>query len=210
MWAQTPVPTRPSNWVSSATMAGPMTPAIPLRVATENRIARLVKDSAGSTVSNQLAVRRTRQRPGLSNCPPRPTSGCPPTSSSPAATLDTAVRASRPSEKVIAASTLPANSCSRVHDRVSTVFQVPYRSSEENMSPASTPATSGKPQLPAKPRTTRATAKPEPWTQIPNSASAGVPLCAPSTAANASGPSPHSRASSRVESCAASLRCSAR
>ena len=43
---------------------------------------------------------------------------------------------------------------------MSSVFQVPYRSSAANRSPASTPAMIGNPQLPAKPSTTSETAIP--------------------------------------------------
>ena len=63
----------------------------------------------------------------------------------------------------------------------------------------------GKPQFPAKPRITSETANPEVWTQAPNSASAGVPLCTFSSAANANGPSTASSASSRVGNCARSF-----
>ena len=76
-----------------------------------------------------------------------------------------------------------------MHDRVSTVFHVPCRSSEENTSPARTPAISGRPQEPENPSTTSETAKPDECTQTPYRVSAGVPLCTLSTAANANGAS---------------------
>jgi len=200
MWAHTPVPTRPSSWVSNATTAGPMTPAIPLRVATENRIARLVNASTGRTVRIHPAVTNVTHRPGLSSWPPRPTSVWLPTSTNPATRLETAVTASRPVANVTAARTFPMNTCSRVQDRVSTVFHVPWRSSDENRSLASTPATNGNPQLPAKLSTTSEIAKPELCTQIPNRVSAGLPLWSPRTTANAKGPRMHTRASRRVDS----------
>ena len=41
MWTITPLPIRASSWVSSATITGPSTPTIPLRLATEKSTARL-------------------------------------------------------------------------------------------------------------------------------------------------------------------------
>jgi hypothetical protein len=47
---------------------------IPLRVATENRIAKLAKPSIGSTLNSQLASTSATHLPGGSSVPPRPTS----------------------------------------------------------------------------------------------------------------------------------------
>ena len=74
------------------------------------------------------------------------------------------------------------------------------------MSPATTPAITGKPHWPANPRITSGTANPEVWTQTPNRVSDGVLLWSLSTAANANGPSTQIRASTLVASCAVSLR----
>ena len=78
------------------------------------------------------------------------------------------------------------------------------------MSPASTPASTGNPHAPQNPSTTSDSAKPDEWTHTPNSVSAGLPVWILSTPANANGPMTHSSASSRVDSCVASLRRSAR
>ena len=66
----------------------------------------------------------------------------------------------------------------------------------------------GKPQEPAKPRITREMANPEEWTQKPNRASDGVPLCTLRTAANATGPSAQTSSRIRVGSWAISLESS--
>ena len=66
----------------------------------------------------------------------------------------------------------------------------------------------GKPQVPAKPRMTRDTAKPDVWTQLPNRASDGVALCTFKRIANASGPTIAIKATRRIASCAKSLRSS--
>ena len=63
----------------------------------------------------------------------------------------------------------------------------------------------GNPQEPAKPRITSEMANPEEWTQTPNSASDGVPLCTLRTTANASGPIAQTSTRIRVVSCAISL-----
>ena len=78
------------------------------------------------------------------------------------------------------------------------------------MSPASTPARTGKPHAPQNESTTRDSAKPDWCTHTPNSVSAGLPLWILSTPANANGPSTQIRASSRVASWEESLRRSAR
>ena len=51
MWSHTPVPTSSSSCITRSTSAGPTTPTIPFRVATENSTARLVNASIGSTLS---------------------------------------------------------------------------------------------------------------------------------------------------------------
>ena len=109
-----------------------------------------------------------------------------------------------------AASTLPANTSRSERDRVNTVFQVPCRSSEANRSPASTPAITGKPQLAAKLSTTSDSAPPDWCTQVPNSASAGVPFCRRRTSANANGPASPASTSTRSGAWARSLRRSTR
>ena len=196
--------------MARSTTAGPSTPTIPLRVATENSTARLTKASMGSRQSNQASATSIRECPVESTVPLRLTSGCAPTSNAPAVRLDSASTASSATANVPTASSLPANRCRRVHERVRTVFHVPCRSSEANRSPASTPAISGRPQEPANPSTTSETAKPDECTQTPYSESAGLPLCTLSTPANANGPSTQMRARSRGASWLASLRRSTR
>ena len=196
--------------MARSTTAGPSTPTIPLRVATENSTARLVKASIGSADSSHATATSARECPIEKTVPLRLTSGCAPTSSTPAARLDSVRSASSPSANVATASTLPANTCRRVHDRVSTVFQVPWRSSAANRSPASTPAISGRPQAPANPSTTSARANPDEWTQTPYSESVGLPVCTFNTPANANGPIRQIRASRRGASWLASLRRSTR
>ena len=146
--------------MARSTTAGPSTPTIPLRVATENSTARLVKASIGNADSSHATATSARECPIEKTVPLRLTSGCAPTSSTPAARLDSVRSASSPSANVATASTLPANTCRRVHDRVSMVFQVPWRSSAANRSPASTPAISGRPQAPANPSTNQREGEP--------------------------------------------------
>ena len=59
-----------------------------------------------------------------------------------------------------AATVLAQNSCARLVERVSTVFQVPCWSSLAKMSPATIAVSSGSTHWAAKPRTSRASAKP--------------------------------------------------
>ena len=125
MCIHTPVPTSSSSCITRSTSAGPITPTIPLRVATENRTARLVNANIGRMFRSQATVTSHRLCPVEAVCPPRSTSAPSPISSDPAARLETASSASRPTENVIAASTLPANRSRRVEDRVSTIFHVP-------------------------------------------------------------------------------------
>ena len=137
-------------------------------------------------------------RPPDVSCPLRLTSACGPASEIPATRLAAPSRSDSPIATVPAASSLPANRSSRLHERVRIVFQVPWRSSEENRSPAITPAMIGNPHWPANPRITSEIAKPEECTQAPNSASVGVPLWTFSSVANANGPSAAITASTRV------------
>ena len=125
MCIHTPVPTSSSSCITRSTSAGPITPTIPFRVATENSTARLVNASIGSRLSSQATTTSTRLCPVDSVRPLRSTSEPSPIRSSPAARLEIISSNSSPIANVPAASTLPANRSRRVEDRVSTIFQVP-------------------------------------------------------------------------------------
>ena len=56
-----------------AITSGPRTPTIPLRLATDNSSARLVKARTGMSMIAQLAATRARQRPGAITAPESPT-----------------------------------------------------------------------------------------------------------------------------------------
>ncbi len=109
------------------------------------------------------ALEAERERAARARCtvPESPTSGFEPLPRSPAAMLATVSRRASPIARIAAASALPAKSSKRLRDRVSAVFQVPWRSSAEKRSPATSPARTGKPQEPAKPRMTSGIAKPD-------------------------------------------------
>ena len=127
---------------------------IPFRLATENRIARLVYASSGSSEMSQLAATSTGRWPPDSSRPRGPPSAAP--RRGPARRRRSTMASSTPRTiaNSSAAIVLPANTSSTVRERVRIVFQVPWRSSDANRSPASTPATIGNPQRPANPSTT--------------------------------------------------------
>ena len=147
-----------------------------LRVSTENSRPTLVKPSIGRITNAQLASTSPAAPPGDRTLPESPTSGCEPTAATPARRLLSASRTTISTEYVAAASSFPAKSSARLRERVSTVFHVPYRSSEAKRSPATIPLRIGKPNEPRKPSMKSGTAKPEPCTQRPKSVSAGTPF----------------------------------
>src|SRR5207247_5846375 len=110
-------------------------------------------------------------------CPVKPISGCPPTTSNPAIVLLAARSATIAVEYVAAARHFPVKKSDREHDRVRTVFQVPWPSSLEKMSPATTLDSTGKPAIPANPNVTNGMANPETWIQRPNRVSPGNDDC---------------------------------
>ena len=189
---------------------GPSTPTMPLRVTTDRSTPRLVKASTGISTIAQLARTSPRLRPGETSVPVRPTRRWVPTPITPARRLLAASSTTRPTAQVAAARTLPANTSDRLAERPSSVFQVPWRSSEAKMSPATRPVSTGSPHEPANPSATSGTAKPEVWTQRPNSVSAGTALWLLTTATNTIGASRQRTPSALSGSWEASFASSAR
>src|SRR5581483_5725747 len=164
---QIPVPTNSSSCIASASANGAMTPRIPLRVAIDSSTAIAVNARVGGIRVSQLMKTSRAEWAGENSVPFRSTSDWAPTSSTPAAMLANAMSSSSAMTKVAAASSLPTKTLLRVHERVSTSFQVPYRSSDENMSPATVPAISGTPHAAPEASTTSETANPDERTQTP-------------------------------------------
>src|SRR5205814_9629627 len=95
-------------------------------------------------------------------------------------------------------------------DRVSTVFHVECPSSLAKMSPATTAVNSGNPTIPPNTRTTNGMARPEEWTHLPKSASAGTLVCVLMKIVKANGPTRAIAAVIRGSSCEAIFATSTR
>src|SRR4029077_7694708 len=191
-------------------ITGPSTPITLLRVATEISSASETNPSVGRSAIDQPSSTSASEWPGGSRVPERPTSGCVPITSAPAARLLSARAQTMSTAHVAAASVLPTKISPRLQERVSKSFHVSWRSSPANTSPATRPARTGKPQEPAKPRTTSGSAKPDVCTQRPKSVSAGTAPCAFRTPATANGARTTTAATTRVGNWPASLLSSTR
>src|SRR5215471_14621359 len=189
---------RAYSCIASAATTGSPIPAALFRVATDSTMAIAVMANIGGRTDSQANVTGMSAYEGRSCAPDRPTSGPDPMISRPAAMLLTARTPNASSENPSAAATLPANTSERAHERVSSVFHVPYRSSAENTSPPTMLVNAGSTHNAANPRTTSGSANPDSFTERPNSVSSGRLFCTRIAAAKANGPTTHAASVTRV------------
>src|SRR5262245_53937589 len=125
--------------------------------------------------------------------------------STPAAMLLAASSVVVSSENATAVSALPVKISARLRDRVSTVAQVPWRSSAENKSPPTIPVNTGNAHNPANPSTTSDTAKPDSLAARPNNVSVGRLLCTRIEIAKMNGAATQIASSTCALTCASSF-----
>ena len=180
---------------------------------------RLTSDSSRPSETNTSMGRREKAqlrstsqlaRPPDTSWPVRPTSGSEPTRMTPESRLLSASTATTSAAYRNVASVFPRNTSARVTERVRTVFQVSWRSSLENTSPARMPATSGSPNVVAKLRIVSEVANPVVRAQRPNRVSAGTVLWTRMTSANPIGPTRQTPSRTRIVSCSPSFASSTR
>src|ERR1700682_3460072 len=99
-------------------------PAALLRVATDNSTAMAVKPNAGGSTDAHASATRSSACADGSSAPDKSIRGWAPTTSIPAATLLTANADTASEEKTSAVRTFPANTSSRLRERVRWVIQV--------------------------------------------------------------------------------------
>src|SRR5215212_4141795 len=145
MWRRKSQPFRNAySCIRKPTITAPITPATLLRKAIEHAIARHAKPKVGSRQIAQLTRTAPTEPSFLNIVPPSVSSGAVPTSATPASNALSASVATATIVHVNAARTLPQKTAARPTDRVSTVLSVPWLSSDEKRSPATSAASSGR------------------------------------------------------------------